>query len=155
MTDELIKGFIYKLTCSQTSNSYFGSTTKPNERLRGHLSPNNKCMSRFLINPTMEVIEEIEYNPNNNRPLLLAERSYIESNSCVNKKVPLRSRLELYNIKKQNPNFFKNMYIQRGGIAYNIRTRKTCECGGVYIQRNKKRHLETEKHKNFILSNIN
>lgn len=153
--NELVIGYVYKLACSETPKTYYGSSFNPKERLKSHLSNQNRCMSRSLINPTMTIVEEIECYQYNKRPLLLAERRYIESNNCVNKKVPLRTQLELYNIKKQDPNYFKNLYIQRGGIEYNKKTMRQCECGGHTVQRNMKRHIASIKHQNYISSNSN
>ncbi len=149
----LIKGYIYKLTCSETGSCYYGSTSDdPIKRFQKHLSIHNKCSSKNLISPTLEIMEEIIHDPRDKTPLLQAERSYIESNPCVNKKVPLRTWNELYQIKKLNPNYFKNMYIKAGGKEINNWTRVNCYCGCVYVERNIKRHLKTHKHLDFISS---
>jgi len=141
-------GYIYKLICSKTGQEYFGSTTDPNSRLKVHLSANNPCSSNILINPNMEILETVQ---GTKKDLELKEKNYILNNKCVNKNVPQRSNKELYIFKKnQNPNYFKELYIKSGGTLRNELTRVYCPCGGKYIQRNKKYHLHTTKHKNYI-----
>ena len=141
-------GYIYRLICSETGNLYFGSTTSPDKRYRKHKSKFNKCSSRVLINPTMEIIETV----NGTRDELeLIEKNYILNNTCVNIKVPKRSYKEWYeDKKKKNPLYLKMVYQQNGGTLRNLRTRRKCDCGGVYVQRNQKIHFSTNKHKKYI-----
>jgi len=54
---------------------------------------------------------------------------------------------------QENPNYAKELYIKQGGTERNRRTKKTCECGGVYIQRNKKIHIASRKHQSYIALN--
>ena len=138
-------GYVYKLTCSETKNCYFGSTGNIICRYSQHRRKNNKCMSRHLINPTLDILEtKINISRDN---LKLIEKNYILNNTCINKNVPTRSHKEWYQQKlKDNPDYLKKQYELYGGKIRNIRTQKQCECGGTYVQRNLKIHEKTAKH---------
>ncbi len=142
-------GYIYKLICSETGDCYYGSTCKPIERYQRHIHFTNNCRSKLLINPTMHILE---MKPNiTKRDLELIEKHYILNNTCVNKQVPHRTPKEYYNQKKdENPNYLMEQYKKSGGTMRNLRTRKICECGGKYIQRNLKIHLRTDKHIKYV-----
>lgn len=137
-------GFIYKLSCSETGLIYFGSSRNPKRRFSQHKNPYNSCMSRKLINPVLSIIERVESDNELEfkKKLLSREKYYISNNIlksyCVNKHVPLRTKEEYINFKKRED---ANFYIKR-----NLRTRKDCPCGGIYIQRNLKTHLQSNKH---------
>lgn len=149
MNETLNIGYIYELVCSETGNIYYGSTCKPHTRYLHHRGKYNQCVSRHLINPKMNIIE-IKENITRNE-LEWIEKHYILNNPCINKKIPKRTRKEYYKAQiKENPNFNKERYIAGGGTMRNERTRKQCECGGKYIQRNLKQHLVTEIHKKYI-----
>lgn len=142
-------GYIYKLECSETDNCYYGSTFNPSVRIYSHRSYNNFCASKSLIKPKMKILET-KHNITR-RQLKLIEKYYILNNKCVNKNVPMRTRKEAYKDKIiKNPNYLKEIYIKNGGAIRNDVTRKYCECGGVYVQRNLKSHLQTLKHKKYI-----
>lgn len=149
MNETLDLGYIYELVCSETGNSYYGSTSKPHARYLHHRGKYNQCVSRHLINPTMNIIE-IKENITRNE-LEWIEKHYILNYPCINKQIPKRTRKEYYKAMiKENPDYNKDKYIEIGGIMRNERTRKHCECGGKYIQRNLKIHLGTAKHKKYI-----
>ncbi len=142
-------GYIYKLICSETGDCYYGSTFNPMKRYSRHRQQDNKCKSKDLINPTMHIIE-MKQNITRSE-LEFIEKHYILNNTCVNKRVPKRTHKEWYNQQiKENPNYLKEKYKKYGGVERNIRTKKTCECGGVYIQRNLKIHLQTDKHIKYV-----
>ncbi len=147
-------GRVYKLTCSETKKNYYGSTIKSlNQRLARHKGDDNKCLSKHFINPTIELLEEIELEGKDKTELLKIERKYIENNECVNKIVPLRTRHEYYLMRKKlDPDYLKKAYTTYGGKWYNDKTRVYCECGGRFVKRNKKMHLQTHKHQNFLIS---
>jgi len=141
-------GFIYKLTCSLTGDTYYGSTIDPYTRYRKHLSKNNNCTSNKLLHPVMEIMDTVECSK---KDLLLLEKNYILNNTCINKKVPLRNNKEYYYTKKiKNPFYLKELYQRGEGKMRNLRTRMHCECGGKYVKRNFKIHEKTMKHKNYI-----
>ncbi len=150
MLEDYKTGYIYKLVCSETGDCYYGSTRNdPVYRYKQHLKEDNCCSSKCLKEPTMHILEIKEGISKLN--LELIEKHYILNNTCINKIVTRRKQKERYNHKKKsNPNYLKELYQKNGGIMRNLRTRKKCECGGVYIQRNLKNHLRTEKHKKYI-----
>ena len=70
-----MKGKIYKLTC-ETGKIYIGSTCRTlNKRLQEHKSLKNKCSSKGFINPSIELLEEIDTE--NCEDLRKKEREYI------------------------------------------------------------------------------
>ena len=82
-----MNGKVYKLTC-ESGKVYIGSTcTTLDERLQKHKSDNNDCTSKGFVNPTIELLEEIECE--NRDELLWKEREYIKNNDCVNKNKPI------------------------------------------------------------------
>tara|TARA_R100000988_G_scaffold103554_2_gene83366 strand:+ start:889 stop:1338 length:450 start_codon:yes stop_codon:yes gene_type:complete len=142
-------GYIYKLICSETGKCYFGSTYSPVVRYQRHLTKGNSCSSRYLINPTMHILE-VKKNVSKDE-LLLIEKYYILNNTCINKYVPRQTNKERYHkYIKNNPDYLKEQYVKSGGRIRNILTKKTCECGGVFVQRNLKIHLKTAKHNNYV-----
>lgn len=150
MLEEYKTGYIYKLVCSETGDTYYGSTRNdPVYRYKQHLKDNNVCSSKCLVDPKMHILEIKEGI--SKLDLELIEKYYILNNTCINKVVPRRTHRERYEQrKKNNPNYLKELYIKNGGTMRNLRTRKQCECGGIYIKRNLKNHLRTEKHKKYI-----
>ena len=82
-----MNGKVYKLTC-ESGKVYIGSTcTTLDERLQKHKSDNNDCTSKGFVNPTIELLEEIECE--NKDELRWKEREYIEKNETVNKQKPI------------------------------------------------------------------
>ncbi len=80
-------GKIYKLTC-ETGKIYIGSTSRTlNKRLQEHKSLKNNCSSKDFINPSIELLEEIETE--NREELRKKEREYMEKIICVNKNKPI------------------------------------------------------------------
>ncbi len=142
-------GYIYKLICSETGDCYYGSTINPVKRFARHRQQNNTCKSKGLIKPTMHIME-MKKNISKN-DLQSIEKYYILNNNCVNKNVPKRTYKEWYKQKIiDNPNYQKEKYQKYEGKSRNERTRKHCECGGKYIQRNLKIHLLTNKHIKYV-----
>ena len=95
------------------------------------------------------IVEEIDCE--NKYELHNRERYYIENNECINKKVPKQTVREWYKkMIDENPNYHKEQYKRYGGKLRNDLKRRTCECGGKYIQRNLKIHLATAKHKKYV-----
>lgn len=153
MTETQI-GYIYKLTCSETGDIYYGSTTQTlQQRLWKHKSHDNNCVSKKFINPTIEELCQVEFIEGDKTPLLAKEKEYIVNNKCVNLVVPLRTRQEYYKYRKSlDPRFGIRKYCKIEGKLYNDKTRVFCECGGHYVKRNRKKHLLTHKHSEYLLS---
>jgi len=79
------------------------------------------------------------------------ERDYILNNRCINKKIPKQTVREWYKKRvEENPDYHREQYKRYGGTLRNHLTRRDCECGGKYIQRNLKFHLATIKHKKYV-----
>tara|TARA_R110000772_G_scaffold268128_1_gene394223 strand:+ start:1112 stop:1423 length:312 start_codon:yes stop_codon:yes gene_type:complete len=94
-----MKGKVYKLTC-ETGKIYIGSTTQElNKRFSTHKSKGNNCKSKDFINPTIELLEEIETE--NIDELRFIERGYIEKIICVNKNNPINTKEEKIKAKKR------------------------------------------------------
>ncbi len=164
-----MKGIIYKLF--DNNNVYFGSTIQNNlsSRLSGHKNINNNtCISRIFNGVfNFEIVEELEIN--NINELRKKEGEYIRKNKCINIRIDGRTQKEYRNDNKdkcleysknwilKNPNKFKESqkkYYDKCGLERNERTKIICECGGYYVQRNKKIHFKTTKHINFFNNNI-
>ena len=106
---------IYKIVCNITGLTYYGSTCEPTlaRRLAGHIGSyrkwkNGKKISNLSSHQIFDidnyVIVLVELFPcNNNMELHKRERYYIESNECVNKVIPTRTREE-YNLDHPNQN---------------------------------------------------
>lgn len=94
-------GKIYRIVCNQSGKQYIGATTIP---LSSRLSQHKKvfrdaktCLSREVLEGGDYAIYLIEDFPCERKEQLLArERYFIESNACVNKKIPLRTKHEWY-----------------------------------------------------------
>lgn len=99
-----MKGIIYKIVCNETGEVYYGSSqTTLHKRILNHKSHynswkigNTNYMTSFQImergNYSYSLIETVECETK--RQLEARERFYIESNECVNKMIPCRTRQE-------------------------------------------------------------
>lgn len=147
------KGYIYKLTCSKTNKIYIGSTLNPHKRYCAHKQDLNKTSSKILINPKMDIIDEIEFD--DIVELRFLERSYIESYDTINKNLPLRDKKEwLEDRIRANPNYYKEKYKNfEKPLNRNKTTRVYCGCGGYYPKRNYKIHCSSQRHIQFINKN--
>lgn len=94
-------GKIYRIVCNKSGKQYIGATTIS---LSARLSQHKKvfrstkcCLSRDVLEGGDYEIFLIEDFPCERKEQLLArERFHIETNDCVNKKIPLRSKHEWY-----------------------------------------------------------
>jgi len=99
-----MKGIIYKITCNETGESYYGSTIcSLNRRMTLHKSGckdwkegKSHYVTSFSIiergNYLYSIIETVECE--DKKQLAVLERKYIEENDCVNKQIPGRSNKE-------------------------------------------------------------
>ncbi len=106
-----MKGIIYKLTCNETGEVYYGSTTQSlNNRMLGHKSQckrwkEGKCnftTSYNIIdrgNYSYSLIETVECE--DKKQLEQRERYYIENNQCINKCVVGRTKKEIDKASKE------------------------------------------------------
>jgi hypothetical protein len=154
MEEKLKVGMIYKIIDNTNGNIYIGSTTKTlNRRLSSHKSEYNRYLNgKSKYTTSFEIIKNNDYRIElikfviykDKIELLQRERYYIEKNTCINKKIPLRTDKE-YRI--DNKERKKESNKQHRKIKY------TCECGSSISQSAKQRHFRTLKHINFINSN--
>jgi hypothetical protein len=96
------KGYVYKIFDNTNNNVYYGSTKQGlSKRLSKHrgdykfyLNGNGHFMTSYKIlengDYTISLVEEVKYN--DKIELTARERFYIESNECVNKVIPNRTR---------------------------------------------------------------
>ena len=96
-----MKYSIYKLVCSETNKIYIGSTSRPlYKRKWGHNSKSNYSYSKHLIDPTIELLEEIETEDINivlNREKdIIKICKNIDPDLIVNRNIPNRKREEYY-----------------------------------------------------------
>lgn len=94
-------GKIYRIVCNKSGKQYIGATTiSLSARLSQHkkvFRSTKSCLSRDVIEGGDYEIFLIEDFPCERKEQLLArERFHIETNDCVNKKIPLRTKHEWY-----------------------------------------------------------
>ncbi len=168
-------GKIYKLVDNTNGDIYIGSTCEPTlaRRLWGHTkkfrlvnkgNTKEKLTSYNIIkNGNYDIILIEAYPCENKMELHRRERYYIDTNDCVNKLHPTRTKKEYYkeNIEtlKAKGKVYRNNNKER--ILERVKeytetnkekvqkwknTQITCECGHTYTQANKARHLKSQKH---------
>jgi len=115
----MVLGIIYKITCKDTNDVYYGSTTQRLcNRKANHIQDvknydngkKSQCASYNIIknnNYSFEKVEELVCDTR--KDLLARERFYIENNSCVNKKLPVWSKQE----EKESKKKWTKEYIKR------------------------------------------
>ena len=152
-------GKVYMLNCVLENDDeplvYYGSTTEIylNSRLSKHkdlykryLNGENYSYTSFKLfdkygidNVVITLVES--YLCSNRNELELRERHYIESNNCINKNIPARTRQET------NKAYYISNYNK---IRYNANIKHTCYCKGTYSNANKIQHFKTKRHNKFI-----
>ncbi len=152
-------GKIYRLICSQTSKQYIGSTcANLKKRLSSHKVKYNSTISRELINPTIELIED--YPCKTKEDLFKRERYYIEKLRCINLNKPIVSEEERREVcriqnklwyKKNTESHKKTMKerydLKKDEINHIQKTKNLCEvCCACVSKRNWARHLLSNKH---------
>jgi hypothetical protein len=132
-------GIIYKITCKDTNNVYYGSTTdKLCRRKSGHIQnvksydegkTTRKCSSYQILknnNYSFEKVEELVCETK--QELLYRERFYIENNECVNKNLPICSKEEA----KESKKLWSKEYVKNE----EVKERKKKEWNKYYNNRN-------------------
>jgi hypothetical protein len=143
------KGKIYKIKCNKTGKLYIGSTVQPLCHRKSVHIDDFKKFNRgvFHYMTSFEVIkgndfkmELIENYPSQSvEELHERERFHIESNECVNKKIPGRTKKEYQN------SYYLNIVKAKRQAQF------TCDCGCVIKQHSKAYHLQSQKHKSKLL----
>ena len=75
-------GCVYKGVCSKTGKCYVGSTRNFEAREKAHISENNDCSSRHLIDPSYHIVAE--FPSISKKQLLKMEQRYMDSVECIN-----------------------------------------------------------------------
>lgn len=154
-------GKIYKLvTDKDPSLVYIGSTTqKLNVRKSGHKKEYKRWTKQKAKNMTSFQIFKVDENPNivllenfpcsNKEELFAREREWIESNTCVNKVVPIRGCLE----RKQLAAEYKHrpVVLQRRRELYKQNVEKHREHDKIRYSKNKTEILK--KRSQYYLNN--
>ena len=167
---------VYKITNSVSDKCYIGSTAQSlKDRMYSHRSSARKGLgsntSSKLFDEDFDgcIIELIENYPcSSKQELLKRERYWIENSNCVNERLPSRSRREYKKdnadkIKKQSREYLERNRdeIQRKRKAHYMKRqhltneKHDCICGGKYTNTNRKRHLKTIIHTNYLMNNLN
>ena len=104
--DRYQNGKIYKIVSSQTDKVYYGSTCLPlYKRMYAHKNDykkyqvekqHYKTSYEVIKCPECQIILVEEFPCDNKMQLERRERHYIESNECVNKNIPGRTKKEYY-----------------------------------------------------------
>lgn len=99
-------GKIYKIVCNITGEQYIGATTQNlSQRLTGHVRRKNtdKCYKSkdIILRGDYQIILIENYSCNSREELERKEREHIESNICVNKVIPTRTREEYFETNKE------------------------------------------------------
>jgi len=168
------KGKIYKIYSYETDDVYYGSTVEPlSHRIASHRYKYKKhkegkidyYSSYEILKYESAKIELVENYPcNSKEELLQREGYYIRNNKCVNKYIPDRTQKEYCETNKDKRRAYcQNWYTEnidkvkkyREENKDKINEKFDCECGSRYTYRHKTEHLKTQKHINYINSNIN
>ena len=96
---------VYSITCNETNETYYGSTTKTiSHRLNYHnynYDYNRDCESRQIINRGNYSVKVLEEGFETKQDMLWRERWYIENKPCVNVGIPIKTREEILARKKE------------------------------------------------------
>jgi len=142
------KSKIYKLVSSQTEKIYIGSTTKTLAQRLAHHKYDMKTgktisSSEILKFNDCKIILIENYNCNTVDELRAKEYYWICKNKdiCVNLHMPTKTQKDWYNENKTR--ILEKLYIKYQ--AEQLHPIKCC-CGSIYMKRNGKKHLLTQKH---------
>jgi hypothetical protein len=149
-----MKGIIYKITCNETGEVYYGSTQRSlNKRMIEHKTNCKRWKKgkyRFTTsfniidrgNYSYRLIETVECE--DKKQLEQRERYYIENNECINKMVVGRTNKEYYEANKETILEYQKEYREA-----NKDKRKA------YYEANKEAILEQQKeyHKEWYEAN--
>ena len=184
------KGKIYKIVCNTTGLKYIGSTceTKLCRRLAKHRGNYNDWVKKndyanymtsfeILKNNDYEIILIKDYPCETKEQLLKKERYYIQKYKCVNKNIPITTKEEkkekkkeyAINNKEQIEEYKKNYYVKNKELIKEYREANKdvmkqyyesnkerinkiyhCICGIEYTYGHKSRHFKSKKHLNFV-----
>jgi len=111
MESKYQKSKIYKLVSNSSELVYYGSTyTKLSKRLSGHKTAYKRYLNgkknyitsyKLMELGDAQIILVENFPCNNIEELIARERYYIESNPCVNKVIPGRTKKEYHEVNKE------------------------------------------------------
>jgi len=162
------KTIMYKLVCKDllVTDKYVGHTTDFVKRKCNHKSV---CNNQNTINYNLkiyqiirdngdwdnwEMIEIEKYPCNDANEAKARERYWIETfNSTLNMFIPNRTQKEYKQTNKEQITKYQNKYNE---ISKEKKQQQIiCECGSIFRNDGKNRHLTSKKHINFNNSHIN
>jgi Tat protein secretion system quality control protein TatD with DNase activity len=155
-------GKIYKLTSSETTDIYIGSTKQPLcKRLREHKDDYTSFLKgRFHYVSSFDLIKYVdckielikEYPCNSKKELEREEGYYQRKMKCVNMRIAGRTDKEWRDDNKEEIRERKKKY--RENNKEKIKAHKSkkciCECGREYAHDHKARHERTKIHQDYI-----
>ena len=167
MTTNYKEGKIYKIEPiinGEDGEIYIGSTTQKylSQRMTAHRTDykrwlnreGNKTMSHHLFEKYGVDhcnIVLLENFPCESKDQLISRESYyIRTLTCVNKRIPDRSKKEY--VKDNKENFKKYYEINKEKINKWCKTPYNCECGSICRTGDKAVHLKSKKHQTFLSS---
>ena len=138
------KSKIYKIVCNKTGLQYFGSTIQTlAQRLAKHRCMSSHCTSKkIIVNGDYNIILVEEYPCESKYELEKRERFYIETNDCINKQYPTRTKKEYEKLYREaNKEKFKEYQKQYQKQYYEENKEKIKE----HYQANKEKLKEYQK----------
>jgi hypothetical protein len=124
-----MKGIIYKITCNETGEVYYGSTTQSlNMRMLGHKSSCKQWKEgRYSFTTSFQIIERGNYSYSlvetveceDRGQLEARERYYIENNECINRNIVGRTMKEYCEANKERRNKYQKEYYKANKEHYN------------------------------------
>ena len=166
MTIDYKNSKVYKIWSPNGDKIYVGSTTKKMlcQRMTAHREDfkrwkagNFQSVSSFLLfeeygveNCLIELLEAKECNSKDE--LRQLEGKYIRDMVCVNKRIEGRTKKEYYKDKIEHITEYRNQYREENKEEIKLKksTPLTCECGSIYRDHHKARHVRSIKHKLFL-----
>ena len=155
-----MKGIIYKLTCNETGEVYYGSTRQSlNKRMIGHKKDCKRwkegksgfTTSYNIIdrgNYSYSLIETVECE--DKKQLEQRERYYIENNECINKVVVGRTRKERYEANKEAILEHQKEYREANKEYLNEKSRKYYQANREHLNECMREYRLRAKAKNTI-----
>jgi predicted GIY-YIG superfamily endonuclease len=140
------KSKIYRIVCNETGETYYGSTTQTlAKRLVGHradVKKKNFSSKQIIERGNYDMILCEECPCENKEQLHAIERKWIETNECVNKNIPCRTRKEINDAHKDDRKQFyeknKEEKLRNAKIYYEANKEAIREKARIRYQLNKK-----------------
>jgi hypothetical protein len=150
-------GYIYKICCNLTGETYYGSTESDiEERIANHVRSANteegrKCMSKQIIDRDdwcYEIMEEVDFIVK--RDLLVRERFYFDNYECINIQKPYNTDEEIKEMDAKKKKKYRSNPDNARREREHKRAKTACPCGGSYSNDSRSEHFKTELHKYYV-----